>query len=392
MVVRVVHCGTGNVGRFALRGLIDHADLELIGLYSVSPDKIGRDASELVGYPKATSIRATCDLDTLIALRPDCVSYFAMGHNRIEAATDDVVKILERGINVVCISHVEMVAGIDGRHTAGNVYERIEAACAKGNSTFLANGIHAGFASDVMPIVLASVCNRIDSVRIQEIAVYDHYVEADGDHTSKYIFGLGMPPEFEPALFNPMSTVERYFGHMVHQIARRLGHTIDGFTTTLEKWVTPTPLETSLGPFKAGEVAAIHWELHGMVDGVPRVTIEHYTRIIEGVAPEWPVLPPAENANEDRYRVIVRGEPTASFIFDAAAEHFGRNREEGGHVVTAMRTLNAIPAVCAANPGIVTTLDLPVYVSGNVPWRQRSTPAVGDSAPTSAKDSLELSI
>jgi hypothetical protein len=90
-------------------------------------------------------------------------------------------------------------------------------------------------------------------VRIQEIAVYDHYVEADGNHTSKYLFGLGMPPDFTPALFNPMSTMEKYFGHVLQQIAQRLGHTADEFTTTFENWVTPVPIKTSRGPFKAGE-------------------------------------------------------------------------------------------------------------------------------------------
>ncbi len=369
MAWRVVHCGTGNVGRFALRGLIDHKDLELIGLYSVTPDKIGRDAGEIVGA-RHVGVRATKDFDVLLDLKPDCLSYFAMGHNRVDAAADDIVKALERGINVASVSHAEMVAGPYGRKYAGPVYERIEAACKKGNSTYVASGVHAGFSSDVMPIFLASVCSRIDSVLIQEFAVYDHYVEADGNHTVRHLFGLGMPPDFKPGLFYPGDAVQKYFGHMLHLLAGRLGHTIDEFTHTYENWVTPVPIKTSLGPFKAGEVAAIHWELHGLVNGVPRITLEHYTRIIDGVAPEWPTLPAAENANEDRYRVTVKGEPTASFIFDAGAEHFGRNREEGGHVVTAMRTLNAIPSICgAAKPGIVSTLDLPPYVCGNVPWR-----------------------
>ena len=32
----------------------------------------------------------------------------------------------------------------------------------------------------------------------------------------------------------------------------------------------------------------------------------------------------------------------------------------GGLLVTAMRVLNAIPAVCAAPPGLLSTLDLPL--------------------------------
>ena len=46
---RVVQWGTGNVGRLALRAIIEHPELELAGLVVHSDDKAGRDAGELVG-------------------------------------------------------------------------------------------------------------------------------------------------------------------------------------------------------------------------------------------------------------------------------------------------------------------------------------------------------
>ena len=49
MSLRVVHWGTGNTGRLALRGVLQHPDLELVGLYVHNPDKVGRDAGELIG-------------------------------------------------------------------------------------------------------------------------------------------------------------------------------------------------------------------------------------------------------------------------------------------------------------------------------------------------------
>ena len=44
MTLKVVHWGTGNTGRLALRGVLQHPDLELVGLYVHSPDKVGKDA------------------------------------------------------------------------------------------------------------------------------------------------------------------------------------------------------------------------------------------------------------------------------------------------------------------------------------------------------------
>ena len=51
-----------------------------------------------------------------------------------------------------------------------------------------------------------------------------------------------------------------------------------------------------------------------------------------------------------------------------------------GHIMTAMPPLNAIPAVVAAPPGIVTYNDLPLTVPrGSVPLGGLSDPAVGST-------------
>ncbi len=40
---------TGNVGSEMVRRIVEHPDLELVGLYCYSPEKVGRDAGEIVG-------------------------------------------------------------------------------------------------------------------------------------------------------------------------------------------------------------------------------------------------------------------------------------------------------------------------------------------------------
>ncbi len=44
MSKRVVVWGTGNVGRPAIRAVLSHRDLELIGVVVANPGKVGRDA------------------------------------------------------------------------------------------------------------------------------------------------------------------------------------------------------------------------------------------------------------------------------------------------------------------------------------------------------------
>src|SRR3954471_17695393 len=85
MTVRVVQWTTGNVGRCAVRAIVAHPDLELVGCYAFSADKVGRDAGALAGIDPV-GVAATDDIDALLALRPDCVVYTPMW-----SSTDEVV-------------------------------------------------------------------------------------------------------------------------------------------------------------------------------------------------------------------------------------------------------------------------------------------------------------
>ena len=131
MNYRVVQWSTGNVGKLALHGIISHPDLELVGLWVHSPDKVGRDAGELVGLP-ATGVKATNDVDALLALEPDCVSYTATGDMRPSEAIDDMCRILASGANVVATSVVPLVFPPAADES---VVARLQEACEQGGTT-----------------------------------------------------------------------------------------------------------------------------------------------------------------------------------------------------------------------------------------------------------------
>src|SRR5262252_52524 len=108
MAYRVAQWSTGNVGRLALHGIIEHPELELAGVLVHSPDKAGRDAGELAGLPP-TGVTATTDPDEIGGLGADCVSYTATGDLRPDEAVVDMARILEAGTNVVSTSVVLLV-------------------------------------------------------------------------------------------------------------------------------------------------------------------------------------------------------------------------------------------------------------------------------------------
>ena len=148
---------TGNVGKRSVRAVVAHPDLELVGCYAWSADKVGKDVGELCGIDPV-GVSATDDVDALLALRPDCVVY-----NPMWPSTDEVVRVLEAGVNVVSTA-----AFVNGRRLGAD-HERIVAACERGGASMFGTGINPGFV-DLIAILAAGVCNRIDKITLTETA------------------------------------------------------------------------------------------------------------------------------------------------------------------------------------------------------------------------------
>ena len=117
MGLKVIQWSTGNVGRFALRQIASHPELELAGVWVHSPDKVGRDAGELAGIDPL-GVTATDDQEALLDLGADCVCYTATADLRPDAAIADMARILASGTNVVSSSVVPLVypGHVDGGH------------------------------------------------------------------------------------------------------------------------------------------------------------------------------------------------------------------------------------------------------------------------------------
>ena len=118
MAYRVIQWGTGAVGTHTLRAVLDHPQLELVGLKACSEAKLGRDAGELVHRP-ATGIRAVRAMADLRLAGADCVLYVPM-----QPDYDEIAALLRAGVSVIT------TAGNMYPQTYGNeVTDKPQAAC-----------------------------------------------------------------------------------------------------------------------------------------------------------------------------------------------------------------------------------------------------------------------
>ncbi|CAM4259467.1 hypothetical protein MB901379_00297 [Mycobacterium basiliense] len=347
MAIRVAHVGTGNVGRLALTELVTNPQFELTGLCVSTPEKVGKDAGDLAGTGVTTGIAALSELDAVLATGPECVVYCAMGDTRLPEAMADVMRILASGVNVVGSSPglLQYPWGV----MPDKYIARVEDAARQGNSSIFINGVDPGFINDLIPFALAGTCQRIEQVRCLEIADYASY---NGSEVMHYM-GFGRPLDEVPMLLQP-GVLGIAWGTAIRALAAGLGIKVDEITESYERAPAPDDFDIAVGRVRQGTLAALRFEICGLVNGHPAIVIEHITRLRPDLRPDWPQ--PAQGGGS--YRIEITGEP--SYAVDIVPSSRKGDHNHAAIVGAAGRIVNAIPAVIAAPPGIRTTLDLPL--------------------------------
>jgi hypothetical protein len=345
---RVVQWTTGNVGKSSVQAIAANPGLELVGGYAWSPDKVGRDVGELCGIDPL-GVAATNDVDALLALKPDCVVY-----NPMWMDTDELVRILSAGVNVVSTA-----AFITGRNLGAD-RDRIIEACQRGGSTMFGTGVSPGFI-ELLAIVSSMICDRVDKVTVSEAADSTFYDSPETERPA----GFGEPID-HPELQAMTAHGTAVFGEAVRMVADALGVELDDVRCEAEYAQTTADLDLGSWTIPAGCVAGIAASWKGFVGDKVVVDLNVRWRKGQTLEPDWKI-------DQDGWVIQIDGRPTVTahvgvlpppdFEAETIADFMVL-----GHIMTAMPALNAIPAVVAAAPGIVTYNDLPLVLPrGNRP-------------------------
>lgn len=337
MTLRIVQWTTGNVGKQSVTAIAENPELELVGCYAWSPEKVGLDVGKLCGRDPL-GVTATDDVDALLALRPDCVVY-----NPMWPSIDELVRVLEAGVNVVSTA-----AFINGRRL-GPDRKRLVEACERGGSSLFGTGVSPGFA-ELLAIVVAGICDRIDKVTVSEAA---HTAGYDSPAT-EIPAGFGRPID-DPDL--PAMTAEgtAVFSEAVAMVADALGVELDDIVCEAEYAKTTTDLDLGSWQIPAGCVAGVAASWQGRVGDRTVVELNVRWKKAPILEPDWHI--------EDGWVIEVEGRPTVrtTVQFLPPPDFEAKTLADFmvlGHIMTAMPAINAIPAVVAARPGIVSYPDL----------------------------------
>ena len=272
-----------------------------------------------------------------------------MGDTRPREATNDVRKLLEAGIDVVGSAPGTL------QYPWGTmpqpVIDKVEASAQAGGATVYITGVDPGFASDLVPLALASTCQRIEQIKCYELADYATY---DGTEVMFDLMGFGSPVDSTPLLFLP-GVLALAWGTAIRMMATGLGIEVDEI---VEFWeAEPAPESPTTSP-RAGSRRAPSPRCTSPSAAWSTATRRSSSSTSPAPATTCAPTGRGPSSGGGAYRIEITGEP--SYVVDVVPSSEHGDHNHAAIVAACGRIVNAIPDVRAAAPGIRTTLDLPL--------------------------------
>jgi 2,4-diaminopentanoate dehydrogenase len=346
--LRVIQWTTGKVGKLCLRAVLDDPRLKLVGVYAHSSSKAGTDAGALCGRPEV-GIAATSSIEALLALRADSVLY-----TPFEANLQHVIQLLESGLDVVSTNLFLNVGGIQGE-----VKEKLQTACKRGDSSLYITGINPGWINSVVTAMTA-VCRKVDYVGFVESADCSVYESVE---TWSFL-GMGESGGTTPELIQRARNWLILFRDAVQRIGDALEYKLGDIEFSCEYATAAEKVDLGWFCMEKGSNGALRGGWSGMVDGVPVINLTVVWYLTKKLTEGWAL-------DEDQYHINIKGEPHVDVRI-----RFTKPETWGNHdwdTMTALPAVNALLDIKAARSGILGLRDVGLpYAPAGVWLAQRT--------------------
>jgi 2,4-diaminopentanoate dehydrogenase len=342
---KLIVWGLGRMGNICIWETTQSPAFELVGVRTYNEAKEGQDAGELIGI-EPLGIKATANVDALLALECDCIVMTARDRGTFHT-DDEILRLLAAGKNVVTVLPYQ-----NAHLSRDEVFvQKLKDACKQGKSVFHASGIDPDLISDRILLGLTGACADIKSIKLQEM--WDCSFAEEGP--LKYI-GFGLPPEVGQKNTVTQVIPKNFLMAILRTVEHQLGVKYDRVVATHDYITTPVAIEK---PFliPAGTVGRAVHRVEGFVDAIgpePFFTMEYNWLIGDTMLPEG--VHPGQY-----YLAKIEGRPSLTMTLDFKASHqnddryyeIGNMKVEPSYVATVVPCMQAIPHICAAEPGIL---------------------------------------
>ena len=322
-MIKAIQCGLGPIGNLVTRYLLEREGVEIVGAIDIDPDKVGKDVGELAGE-RAVGVEVSDDAEGVMANSgADAVILTTVSD--LQVVRDQVLAILEHGLSVV--STCEELAY--PWETDPAIGEEIDKAAKAAGAAVLGTGVNPGFLMDLLPVVFATVCRKVESVR----------VERAQDAAFRRLpfqrkIGAGLTQdEFRRKM---QSGALRHVGltESMHMVAAKLGWKLDRTEDIVEPVVAERRVATKDGAIEPGQCLGVSQIGLGMIGHRQAITL---------------VFEAYVGHPEPRDRVLVQGDPEIDSTIKGGVN---------GDIATCAIVVNSLASLVNARPGLRTMADI----------------------------------
>jgi 4-hydroxy-tetrahydrodipicolinate reductase len=330
--IRLLHVGLGPIGAAIVRQAAERPGLRIVGAVDIDPAKVGRDLGEVAGLGR--KLRVVVEADARRALRrarPHVV-VLCTGSSLARVAPQ-IETILRAGASIV--STTEELAYPVGPNV--RIARRLDALARREKAAVLGTGVNPGFVMDALPLVLTAACERVSAVRVER--VQDARLRR---LPFQQKIGSGLTREQFQKKVEDQSVRHVGLAESVTMIADAFGWKLDKVTDEIAPKIADRVVESEFLAVDPGYVCGIVQDGIGWKDGQPIITLHMEAYL---------------GAPESFDAVVIEGVPRIHQKIIGGVH---------GDVATASITVNSIPKVIAAPPGLRTMRDmvLPSWFGG----------------------------
>ncbi len=324
---RILHVGFGPLGQKIVGDVYARRLGEVAALVDTSPELVGRRLRDYVPQAK-TDVPVTASLDeALVSGRFDVA--VVTTSSDLRKCMDVFRSLLAAGLPVVSTCEELIFPWL--RHAA--LAQELDSVARRTGGRIIGTGVNPGAMMDTIPVFVTAVCTKVSSVEVHRIQ----------DASPRRVpFQKKIGAGLDDAQF-AQGVKEGWLRHVglgesLHFVAHYLGLPFDEWGETIEPIKATKSLQCGLGTIEPGRAAGVRQVAIGKRAGKPVITM-----VFQAAIGQTDPVP--------QDRVIISGEPSIDVVFTGGVH---------GDIATSAMTLNAIPSLLNAPPGLHTSATVPL--------------------------------
>jgi len=326
MTIRVLQVGLGPIGAAVARQLAARKAFRIVGAVDIDPSKVDRDAGDVAELGRPLRVKVSADLRKAIKASNPAIAVLCTSSS-LKSVMPQLEELLKQRVPVVSTTEELAYPAPANRRLA----KRLDELAKKAKVAVLGTGVNPGFAMDALPIAMTAVCEYVERIEVRRVQ----------DARSRRLpfqqkIGAGLTEAQFKKQVAAGAVRHVGFTESIQMIADALGWKLTRVTDDVRPWIAEEEVVSELLAVDPGYVSGISQEGVGYIGNEPKIRLQ---------------LEAYLGAPESFDSVLIDGSPR---IYSKV--HGGIH----GDVATASMTVNSIPHVLTAAPGLRTMRDMPL--------------------------------